>query len=187
MKRAAIILSVLIATTQVLPVRAVVNSEVLIVGQVVIHDADELQAADLTWTVERFAEVGLELPPLDVYVHDTNSGCDGYSGLYSPRRRSDRIDICTDHTSIILHEFAHAWEKRFATDSAREALLDEHELEAWSDRNVEYRKRGEEVAANLVAWGLIERPLTDVESRKNADTLAEFESLTGVPSPRTTP
>ncbi len=187
MKRAAIILSALIAATQILPVQAVVNSDVLTVGPVAIHGATEHQAAIITWTVERFGEAGLELPPLDVYVHDTKSGCDGHSGLYSPRRSSDRVDICTDAVFIILHEFAHAWENRFATDSAREALLVEHELEAWSDRDVDYRKRGEEVAANLVAWGLAERPLTDVETRKNADTLAEFQSLTGVPSPRTTP
>ena len=173
MKRAAIIIMILIATPQILPVQAsMVDSAPL--------------PASVTQAMERFEAAGLELPPLDIRVHDTKAGCSGHSGLYTPGAESDQIDICTDATFIILHELGHAWEYRNATDSARKVLMEDLGLDAWSGSDVDYRQRGEEVAASLLAWGLIERPLTEAETRTSVDTLARFASLTGVPSPRVT-
>lgn len=186
MGRGAIILSVLIAATQILPVQALSGDDLSGTDKVAIRGATEEQAASLTWAIERFDVSGLELPALDLYVHGTKVGCDGHDGLYTPGTGSDRIDICTEAVFIILHELAHAWEYRFGTDEARQQLLDELGLEAWTGADVSYRRRGEEVAANVVAWGLIARGLTEPEADRSADTLERFEALTGVPSPRLT-
>ena len=178
MKRVAIVLCLLVATTQMQPAAAT--------SRVEVQGGSHSQVASVTWAIERFEAAGLELPLLTLDIHDSKAGCDGHDGLYTPRSGSDGIDICTDAAFIILHELGHAWEHRFGTDEARAGLMAELGLDAWTGQDVKYRSRGEEVSANLVAWGLVERPLTETEIRTKAEALARFESLTGVPSPRVT-
>ncbi len=112
--------------------------------------------------------------------------CDGHDGLYRPGGTPDRVGIRTDSLFIILRELGHAWESNSASDSGRQRLMDELDLEAWTGATVKYRHRGAERAANLIAWGLVERPLTETEIRTKAETLTRFASFTGISSPRLT-
>jgi hypothetical protein len=186
MERTAIILGALISLVPPGGDALAASEQTLNAPPIVIQGGTTEQIETVESVLDRFETTGLDLPPLSVYIHDTKSGCDGHSGLYSPRSQIDRIDICTDAAFIVLHEFAHAWEHRFGKDVARQRLLDQSGLDAWTGADVGYRQRGEEVAANLVAWGLIARPLTASETRANRETLERFEALTGFPSPRTT-
>lgn len=191
MKRAAIILSLLAIAPQLLPsqvsARDAVPPEVDVAPRavsVMVRGGTVEQHARLQWSMERFEIAGLELPQLEVTIHDSSAGCSGNDGLYWPEETLNRIDICTDSTFIVLHELGHAWEHNFATDSARQHLMDELELEAWTGDAVEYRKRGTEAAANLIAWGLVDSQLTESQARTLVEKLNRFESLTGVPTLR---
>lgn len=182
MKRAAIIITALIAATQMLPAAANVDDSEPI--RIVRQGASDSRITTVAWAFERFEIAGLALPSLDVFVHDTKVGCDDHDGLYTPGAGPGRIDICTDAAFIILHELGHAWEYNSAADSARKGLMEELDLVAWSGDSIPYRQRGQEVAANLIAWGLVERSLTPAEVRTNADRLARFVAFTGATSPR---
>lgn len=184
--RTAIILGALISLVPPGGDALAASEQTVNVPPTVIQGGTAEQIEIVESAIDRFETTGLDLPPLNVYIHDTENGCDGHAGLYSPRPHIDRIDICTDAAFIVLHEFGHAWEYRFGTDETRERLLDQLELDAWTGADVAYRQRGEEAAAYLVAWGLIARPLTASEIHTSRDTLERFEAFTGVPCPRTT-
>ena len=191
MKKAAIILTFLVVAPQILASQVsagdVTPPEVVattLAASVMIRGGTVEQHARLQWSLERFEAAGLELPQLELIIHESSAGCGGYDGLFWPEEPSNRIDICTDSTFIVLHELGHAWEYNFATDSARQNLMDELELEAWTGDAVKYQKRGTEVAAKLIAWGLVDSPLTESQARILVLSLNRFESFTGVPSPR---
>ena len=69
------------------------------------------------------------------------------------------------------------------SDNTRQAFLDHTGL-VWYDPDVNWRNRGNEVAANTIAWGLRETPLTATDIGNYSELLHRFELLTGVPSPR---
>ena len=59
-------------------------------AQIRVHDATGPEISLVRWGVSRFEAAGLPLPPLDVYFHDTPSGCRGFPGYFE----GDRIDLC---------------------------------------------------------------------------------------------
>ncbi len=137
MERTAIILGVLISLVPPGGDALAASGQTLNAPPIVIQGGTTEQIETVESVLDRFETTGLDLPPLSVYIHDTKNGCDGHSGLYSPRSQIDRIDICSDAAFIVLHELAHAWEHRFGTDVARQRLLDQFGLDdiAATDRN----------------------------------------------------
>ena len=82
---------------------------------------------------------------------------------------------------LVLHEFAHAWARENLTDSQREALMADRELETWNDHDVEWAQRGTEHAAEIITWGLDMQcsPHEIISDQEAASLAAAFEFLTG--------
>jgi len=180
MKRTATILTALIALHLVIGIESAASEQLVNEPVSVIQAGSAPQVENVAAALELFAEAGLELPPIDVCLHPDDEGCGENLGLYTPGSGVDRIDVCTDRLFITLHEFAHAWENRSASDEARRELLDGLELEAWTGGDVNYRKRGIEAAANLIAWGLIAPSAAESGLSPDTDRLDLFASFTGV-------
>ena len=142
------------------------------------------QAATIEWAIDRYAEAGLPLPPLEIYVHDDRSDCDGERGVYKWNDTLNRIDMCVDTMFVLLHEIAHAWEVRYATEAARDEFTESLGLVEWRSDDVEWGDRASERAANTVAFGLLPRELSQNDVLANAAILDRFTALTGVESPR---
>jgi hypothetical protein len=179
MKRIVTILTALLFVQFVAGIEGAASEQVLVEPVSVMSGGTQLQAERVQDALDRYAVAGMELPPVDVYLHVTKVGCGGNSGLYTPGSEIDRIDLCVDTPFIILHEFGHAWEKRLGTDEAREQLLDGLGLEFWTGVDVKYRRRGIEAAANLIAWGLTVPTVAERGQAPDTDRLDLFASFTG--------
>lgn len=149
-----------------------------------IYGADPRFRSVIEAAIERYESIGLELPPLRIYVHATQDGCQGHLGTFGQYGSTDRIDLCTEAKFYVLHELAHAWEQQAITDDIRNAVMDETGLAAWHDRALPWLDSGAEVAANTIAFGLLDLPLTDMDVALFEVQLSRFRLLTGANSPR---
>ena len=137
----------------------------------------------------RYTDSGLELPELRIYVHDDTAGCQGHVGLFNQDYSGNRIDLCTTLAKpggrfVVLHELAHAYDHHSMSAATRVAYLDRAGLEVWNDADVERTERGIEMAANNIAWGLADTPLSADQAGRYTDQLELFHTLTGIDSPR---
>jgi hypothetical protein len=180
MKHTTTILIALIALQLAIGIESAASEQLVNEPVSVIQIGSSEQVENVAVALELFAEAGLELSPVDVYLHSDDEGCSENLGLYTPGPEVDRIDVCTDRLFITLHEFAHAWENHSSTDDARQELLDGIGLESWTGGDVNYRKRGIEAAANLIAWGLISPSAAESGLSPDTDRLDLFASFTGV-------
>jgi hypothetical protein len=149
-----------------------------------IYGADARFRSVITAAIDRYESIGLDLPPLRIYVHRTQDGCQGELGTYGQYGSTDRIDLCTEAKFYVLHELAHAWEQHAISDEVRRAVLDQAGLDVWHDRGIPWLKSGAEIAANTIAFGLLDLPLTDTEAGYFEVQLSRFRLLTGANSPR---
>lgn len=157
-------------------------------GSVELVDMPDQLAAWARWAVDLFAEAGLELPPIQYRYHDGNmSYCNGRDGLQQPDGAVNVIELCTTRLDfgtqvMILHETAHAWADHTLTEETRTQF---QELRGWAYwRNYEkapWHENGTEQAAEIMVWGLIDRPIWVVRIDQNscADLLAGYLLLTG--------
>ncbi len=151
-----------------------------------VANATTAEAAMVEWAIDRFEEAGLELPPVSVAFHDTVDGCRGYIGHYDAGSR--RLDVCNrgethiDPVNTLLHELAHAWSFDHLSDADRVAFIARRNLESWDD-SYSWWLMGQEQAAEIVAWGLMDDLARSVYlySESCEGLAAAFELLTGVP------
>lgn len=149
-----------------------------------IYGADAELAAAIEAAIDRYHTTGLTLPALRIYAHDSSEGCNGANGLFGPEPPVDRIDLCTRLQATVLHELAHAWETHNLSDETRRAFLEHTGTPAWFGHGeLEWEDRGIERAAQIVAWGLMDVPITN--TARFLDELHQFKMLTGIDSPRT--
>jgi len=184
MERTALIVIALLTLTPLAPVGTDSTEPPQIETVAVVYGADDSQEVAIARALQRFEDAGISLPSLEIYQHDSASGCAGHDGLFTPRESIDRVDLCTDSPYILLHELGHAWVENFASQDARDALLDSFGGGEWSGSNVEYRKRGAERAASVLAVGLIDTEFDAAWVSMNRELLDRFRILTGVESPR---
>lgn len=137
------------------------------------------------WATGRFADVGLELPSVDIEFHDDLAGCGGHLGF----ARDGRVDICTSLVNAmtrrnLLHEMSHIWLDQYTDSSTRAAFLQARGLTSWNSSDDEWRYRGYEQGAEIIAWALGERILSAQVPDSDVQGLARaFGSLTGRPLP----
>jgi hypothetical protein len=143
-------------------------------------------AAD--WAIGLFDEAALDLPPIRYEFNgDAPGPCADRPGLRHSVEGVDVIEICTSEMSnatqgMILHETAHAWIEHNLTPERKAAF---QELRGWTYwRNYEaaaWHENGTEQAAEIMVWGLIDRPLAMVRINQNScDELdAGYRVLTG--------
>jgi len=134
------------------PTEALRPTEVVRGTRIYANTDDQLREA--LWALGRYAEAGLDLPTLTIRLHDSNEACGGNAGVHRFEDGTDAIDICTEARWTILHELAHVWASENLTDADRDAFVARQGLEAWSGSEIEWKDRGTEQAADLVAWAL---------------------------------
>jgi hypothetical protein len=140
--------------------------------------------------VHLFEEAGLRLPPLRfVYHGDDQTPCSGTRGSHRDVDGHSTINICTSEpgkvtAGLVLHETAHAWA---AHDLSDERKADFQSLRGWTywrnHEEVAWHENGSEQAAEMMVWGLIDRPtgIRTINEHSCEDLDAGFRALTGQP------
>lgn len=123
-------------------------------------------AAMAEWAIDLFDQANLELPPMRFVHHGGDRGpCRGRDGMHHRVDGVSVIEVCAAEASfptqvMILHETAHAWIDHHVT-AGRKAEF--QTLRGWAHwRNYEaaaWHENGTEQAAEMMVWGLIDRPL----------------------------
>ena len=84
---------------------------------------------------------------------------------------------------MVVHELAHAWEHHRIDDDRRDAFTEAFGLDNWNDHDHEWGDRGIEMAANSIAYTLVQAEPTDNENITRFG--CSYELLTGheLPNP----
>jgi len=149
----------------------------------VVHGANAAEERVIDWSLRRFREAGLDgMPDLEVYLHRSYEGCRNGIGYYL----AGRIDLCTKASSEpyqrkhALHEMAHAWTEANIDTAILERFMDIRGIAAWNDRSFDWKERGTEQSAEIIAWGLGEGVSPWLPDQPEDRELADlFELLTG--------
>ena len=167
--------------------RAMVEVEVE-TSPIAIEAATPEQEAMVEWALARFAEAGLELPPMTITFSPSTAGCRGFIGYYS--RAASQLDICnagglrTEPIHTVIHELAHAWSFAQLPSEDRQRWSQHRGLDSWHDDTVAWWQQGKEQAAEVVAWGLMSdtEPFSNrwVMSEQCEDLAVSFRLLTGI-------
>ena len=149
---------------------------------------DESDVALARWAFDRFDRAGLELPEVSIAFHDDRVACDGHVGYYHSGEPAS-IDICgfnwdrflVTPKKTILHELAHAWAQLSLDSETRSRFLDLRGLDIWQDKSVPWEEQGNEHAAEILAWGLMDEDLllTSIGETGTLELAEAFELLTG--------
>ena len=140
------------------------------------------------WSVELFHEAGLELPPIRFTHHgDALAPCAGREGLHRHIDGLSTIEICTTDAGrttlwLVLHETAHAWAAHDLDEGRKAEFKTLRGWEHWRSFNtIPWHENGTEQAAEIIAWGLVDRPFGVVSIHDHScDALdAGYRTLTG--------
>lgn len=149
----------------------------------IVISADTSEQRSLAaWALERYERAGLALPPLTiVFAGRDQAACDG-----SPARtyfdETPMVKMCWNDRFILLHELAHVWVAQNVPPANHVAFMQmRDDVQAWAGIAVPWANRGAEHAANVIAWGLLEKPYPISRTYPNdkEGLLKAFEFLTG--------
>lgn len=164
---------------------------------VVINGSPDLLTL-LEWSYSRFVLAGIDEPIVEVISFDAKlPECEGLAGWISS---DDEIAInvclsaerlCRDVNGVVLtsagklcvlHELAHAWAFDNLTEETESEFMSFVSVDVWNDSSFRWHERGVEVAADTLAWGLMDQQLRMVRlSEPGYDYLRDgFLILTGV-------
>lgn len=142
------------------------------------------QEAAITWALDLYDRSGLELPPIEFVGEEDREACYGRDGMAKPTDAGALITICAAEIGnaqewVVLHEIAHAWDYHSLEDETRTQFLTLRGHAAW--REGKWHERGSENAAEIIAWGLIDRPSKPVHIYGNSceELLDGYLTLTG--------
>ena len=141
--------------------------------------------ARIDLAIRRFADAGLELPPLRIVFRSSTDDCDGAHGRFNPSPEPWLITICSEEIDWVYeHELAHAWERATLTDVQRREFVAFRGLTTWSDKDHEWNGRGIEWVAVVIQQGLAGLALPPTLSDEAVSRLEGYEMLTGEIAPR---
>jgi hypothetical protein len=148
-----------------------------------VHGATAAEERTIDWALRRYHTGGLDgMPDIEVFLHRSDEACNGGIGLY----HGGRIDLCTKDSSELyqrkhaLHEMAHAWTEANIDTDDLERFMDIRGIAAWNDRSLDWKERGTEQSAEIIAWGLGEGVSPWLPDQADDHELADlFELLTG--------
>jgi hypothetical protein len=139
----------------------------------------------LAWALEQYETAGLELPVLQIHLHSDPAACKGNQGLFSSGSTPWKITLCTEERMVYLHEIGHSWSELNLTEAERAEYVEQRGMESWNDPETPWRARGSEDAANTLAWGLVDDPISEmIPGGPLAQKNDAFRLLTGSDSPR---
>ncbi len=135
------------------------------------------------WAVARFEAALLVPPTVEIEFHGGGSGCAGHIGF----ARRGQVDVCSVLVNamsrrVLLHELSHVWLDQNTSIAARARFLRSRGLRSWNGSDVEWRSRGFEQGAEVLAWALGERILdAQIPNNDPTDLSQAYELLTGRP------
>lgn len=134
--------------------------------------------------VDKFVDLGLPLPDLEVHFARHTERCHGHMGLFQPQRTPWKITICDDARFLYEHELAHAWERANLDDRRRAEFMELQGYSAWTGADVSWNERGDEGVAFVIQQGMSDLPLPPNLGEEARGRLKAFELLTGRPAPQ---
>ena len=153
-------------------------------SEVIIDAQNQAQQDMAEWAIDRYAEAGLDLPPLVIRFPGRDlSLCDGAQGRAYLDHNPIEVRMCWNDEFILLHELAHVWEAHnVASDKHEPFIAMRQGVESWASPAVAWAARGREHAANAIAWGLLENPYPISTTYPNdvASMIDAFSYLTDV-------
>jgi hypothetical protein len=128
---------------------------------------DESDVALTEWALGRFEQAGLESPEAVLAFHDEKTACEGHTGYFHPGS-PHQIDICgfnwdrflVTPRKVILHELGHAWAHDNLDEMTRREFLALRGLDLWQSGEAPWGEQGQEHAAEIMAWGLIDEDIS---------------------------
>jgi hypothetical protein len=138
------------------------------------------QEESVARALDHFAEAGLELPAIAINIHSDRADCNGLNGYLGGTEETGWIIHSCGVDFTLLHELAHAWDRHSLDDETRAEFLELAQADTW--RNTEnWNLSGEEHAANVIAWGLMDERINQTRTRPfdYGSMLEGFEILTG--------
>lgn len=129
-----------------------------------VADVDEKA---VSWAQDRYREAGLSLPDMRISFHADTEICEGARGGHLVEDGVSRVFICITEQGptrdlqinrVLLHEFAHAWDHHSLTHAIRSEFMSYKDFPGWSFE-VPYDERASEDAAEIITWGLMDRPI----------------------------
>lgn len=152
----------------------------------------------LRWGFSRYEAAGLPVPQVaSVTFLSAREACYNLGGQASATEQGTSItlcrapdDLCPDgacddsparHRQLWLHELAHSWLDEYTDEVTRATFLEMVGLTRWADRDDPWTDRGEERAADTLAFGLMDEPVELVpEFHADCDErTARFRILAG--------
>jgi hypothetical protein len=145
------------------------------------------EEAVVAWAYDRYAAAGLTLPAVEVVAHPTTDPCLGRAGAHTVVDGRSVIHLCRRLERplaefLLLHELGHAWDAAALPPARRAAFLAVRGLEEWRNDDPErWDERGAEHAAEILVWGLMDRPvrLIQIPRTSCAELLVAYLVLTG--------
>ena len=151
--------------------------------ETVIHAEAPEQRQMAEWALSRYEAAGLELPPLIIEFPGRDlAGCDGVPARVYLNQVPILIRMCWNDAFIMLHELAHGWVFHSLPASKKASFMAlRADVVSWASPDVSWAQRGNEHAANVIAWGLLDTPFPISNTYPNdPDSLrAAFGHLTG--------
>ncbi len=169
----------------------------------VYNGTDQLEDL-LAWGFARYDAAALSAPRLSrVTSHNADSDtCSGIRGL----TLNDAVVLCFQGTKLwcpdggtawvplaretVLHELAHVWMAEHVDQAIIAEFLRVSGQATWADRDEPWKDRGVELAAETIAWALMDEPAPTSASlgQRTCDQRAAlFQTLTGTSPPPGTP
>lgn len=126
-----------------------------------LHEPSPARTEMVEWALKRYRAAGIQVPPVDIYFHQDPAGCGGNLGF----TKNGRVDLCVrlemeaGPQRIVLHELAHAWATAQVDQETRARFMRLRTLPGWNVTSDDWKDRGTEQAAEIIAWGLGEDPM----------------------------
>lgn len=143
------------------------------------------------WAIELFDEAQLELPAIRFVFHgDDDAPCGGPGATHRSVGGLSTVELCVSDAdavaeAIVLHEVAHAWAAHDLDGVRRDAFQSLRGWSEWLSAHQPWHENGSEQAADIIVWGVIDRPIGIVRLLDNScdDLEAGYRTLTGQPPP----
>ncbi len=169
------------STTRRLSTAAASHSPTWTGPQLVGLDNDPDRSATAQGVIDRFAEVGLELPMVTIEYYEATDPCNGHDGLIRFAGPTPAISICSDLAYVLPHELAHAWVYVNLSEVDKADYVKRWDLASWDGTSDDWSDRGTEHAAFVIQQNLkTTAPRMTSTWRERVEA---FEMLTGVESP----
>lgn len=151
-----------------------------------IDSLPEGQELIVAWALDLFDQAGLNRPAVRLVGHDDPEACRGRNGIAFDRGDHTEIGLCTPEVAahvdfLILHELVHAYEHQFVSDDVRGEFLELRGLEQWRGSDLAWHEAGAEHAAEILVWGLMDRPvwIVRIDDVSCEELMEGYDTLTG--------